>query len=87
MSNNSGLNPDGYVSERISRRTVFLGVGALALAPSITSALAAAENVVRVGFISPRTGPLGIFGKTDGHILDLVRTSLKDGFGSKLLAA
>ena len=47
MSNNSGLNPDGYVSERISRRTVFLGVGALALAPSITSALAAAENVVR----------------------------------------
>jgi branched-chain amino acid transport system substrate-binding protein len=39
------------------------------------------------GFISPRTGPLGIFGKTDGHILDLVRTSLKDGFGSKLLAA
>jgi branched-chain amino acid transport system substrate-binding protein len=79
MSNNSELTPDGYLSERISRRAVVLGVGALALGPSITPAFAAAENVVRVGFISPRTGPLGIFGKTDGHILDLVRTALKDG--------
>ncbi|OJY78581.1 MULTISPECIES: ABC transporter substrate-binding protein [unclassified Rhizobium] len=51
-----------------------------------TSALAfggrrafAADDTLKVGFISPRTGPLGGFGETDGYVLDLARKALANG--------
>ncbi len=40
----------------------------------------AADDTLKVGFISPRTGPLGGFGETDGYVLELARKALANGF-------
>ncbi|BFM51291.1 ABC transporter substrate-binding protein [Marinomonas sp. THO17] len=40
---------------------------------------AADDNTINIGFISPRTGPLASFGKTDGFILEQARKALEDG--------
>ncbi|TWO69868.1 ABC transporter substrate-binding protein [Caenimonas sedimenti] len=32
-------------------------------------------DTLRIGFVSPMSGPLGIFGEGDGHVLDLVRAA------------
>jgi branched-chain amino acid transport system substrate-binding protein len=71
----TGLRPS------VSRRGVMLSAGAagLAWASGAGRAFANTENLLRVGFISPRTGPLGGFGQTDGYVLDLVRGALKNG--------
>src|SRR6202046_2671554 len=71
----TGLRPS------VSRRGAMLSAGAagLAWASGAGRAFANTENLLRVGFISPRTGPLGGFGQTDGYVLDLVRGALKNG--------
>ena len=52
----------------------------VALAAASRGAFAAgAENGLKVGFISPRTGALAGFGQTDGYVLDLARAALKNG--------
>ncbi|HLW90745.1 MAG TPA: ABC transporter substrate-binding protein [Roseiarcus sp.] len=59
---------------------VTAGAGGLALAASWRSAKAAgATDVLKIGFISPRTGALAGFGETDGYVLDLARKSLTRG--------
>ena len=35
--------------------------------------------MLKVGFVSPRTGALGGFGQTDGYVLDLARKALANG--------
>jgi len=65
----------------ISRRTlVKTGLGALA-APAMSGVLPAQaqSNVIKVGHVSPRTGPLAGFGEADGFILDQVRAILAKG--------
>ena len=53
----------------------------LALAAGGRSSFAAgAENVLKIGFISPRTGALGGFGETDGFVLEQARKALAKGF-------
>ncbi len=67
---------------RMSRREVLVGatVGGVALTLSGSGALAAgSDRVLKVGFISPRTGALGGFGQTDGYILELARKALSGG--------
>ncbi|MBR0896750.1 ABC transporter substrate-binding protein [Bradyrhizobium tropiciagri] len=65
----------------LSRREVIKIAGSAGVALLGSSvAFAAPERRLRVGFISPRTGPLGEFGATDGYVLDLIRRSLADGF-------
>jgi branched-chain amino acid transport system substrate-binding protein len=39
----------------------------------------AADGALKIGFMSPRTGPLAGFGATDGYVLDQVRAALKGG--------
>lgn len=63
----------------VTRREVMAGAGALAAAAAIGVRPALAADVLKVGFISPRTGPLAGFGETDGYVLDLVRKSLANG--------
>ena len=65
--------PDG-----VSRRALIGGTGALALAGA-RHASAASENVLKVGFVSPRTGALAGFGETDGYVLGLARKALAQG--------
>jgi branched-chain amino acid transport system substrate-binding protein len=52
--------------------------GGAALAFGGRRAFAQADSL-KVGFISPRTGPLAGFGQTDGYVLDLARKALADG--------
>jgi branched-chain amino acid transport system substrate-binding protein len=65
----------------ISRRTlVKAGIGAVA-APAILhmgTALAASDTI-KVGYVSPKTGPLAGFGEADGFIIDQLRSILKQG--------
>ncbi len=53
--------------------------GGTALALGGRNALAQAGNTLKVGFVSPRTGPLAGFGQTDGYVLDLARKALAGG--------
>jgi branched-chain amino acid transport system substrate-binding protein len=65
-----------------SRRQLLAGAGAGGLALSLggRGAFAAgAENVLKIGFISPRTGALAGFGETDGYVLELARKALSQG--------
>ena len=65
------------------RRAVRLGAGLVA-APAILRAgvARAADDVIRVGMVSPQTGPLAGFGEADGFILDGVRKALAGGLQS-----
>ncbi|CAB3799284.1 ABC transporter substrate-binding protein [Pararobbsia alpina] len=63
-----------------SRRSVLGAAGATGLAlmmPKLAKAQAA--GTLKIGFVSPRTGPLGSFGEGDGYVLDLARKSLAGG--------
>ena len=56
----------GFLSRRCFNR--MLGTAGLAATvPAFaTRAFAAAEDTIRIGFVGPRSGPLGIFGELDG---------------------
>jgi branched-chain amino acid transport system substrate-binding protein len=63
-----------------SRRDVLGAAGAAGLAllaPSL--ARAQGGESLRIGFISPRTGPLGSFGEGDGYVLELMRKAVAGG--------
>ncbi|MGA2793404.1 MAG: ABC transporter substrate-binding protein [Roseiarcus sp.] len=65
----------------VSRRQLLAaGAGGLALSLGGRGAFAAgAENVLKIGFVSPRTGALAGFGETDGYVLELARKALAGG--------
>jgi branched-chain amino acid transport system substrate-binding protein len=62
------------------RALVKAGLGALA-APAILNVIPvnAQSRVIKIGHVSPRTGPLAGFGEADGFILDQVRGILGKG--------
>lgn len=66
---------------RLSRRDFVVGAGAMTglLASGRGGWAADTENVLRVGFISPRTGRLAGFGEGDGYILESARKALAKG--------
>jgi len=68
-------------NKTISRRTlVKTGLSAIA-APAVLRVIPAnaASNVIKIGHVSPKTGPLAGFGEADGFILEQVRGILKKG--------
>jgi branched-chain amino acid transport system substrate-binding protein len=66
-----------------ANRRAVLGVGgAVGLAmlnPASLFAQTSDANTIKVGFISPRTGPLAGFGEADGFVLDQARKALQGG--------
>ncbi|MGY0194310.1 ABC transporter substrate-binding protein [Leptothrix sp. BB-4] len=63
-----------------SRRQLLGAAGAAGLALVSPGVLRAqGSDTLKVGFISPRTGPLGSFGEGDGHVLALARKALASG--------
>ena len=74
---------DSAQSTPLNRRDLIKGAGGVALGASlpatVRSAFAAGEDVIRVGFISPRSGPIGIFGDGDPYVMDLVRKATANG--------
>src|ERR1700724_2868350 len=68
----------------VSRRTlVKTGLGVLA-APAVLRTIPAnaQSKVIKIGHVSPKTGPLAGFGEADGFILDQVRGILAKGLAT-----
>jgi hypothetical protein len=75
-------NPRRFTA--IDRRAVIThGLGMLA-APAVLRAIPAEaqSKIIKIGHVSPRTGPLAGFGEADGFILDQVRGILAKGLES-----
>ena len=61
----------------ISRRHFTQG---LAVAAAVTSTpLAWAADVVKIGYVSPQTGPLAPFGEADKWVIEQMKAAFKDG--------
>src|SRR5947209_13679301 len=81
---------DVMESKGLSRRELLgaAGAGTLALAgsslleathPLGASARSAASSSIKIGFVSPRTGPAAGFGEPDGYVLALARKAFAQG--------
>jgi branched-chain amino acid transport system substrate-binding protein len=68
----------------INRRALFGGGLGLVAAPAVlrTIPVNAQSKSIRIGHVSPRTGPLAGFGEADGFILDQVRGIVGRGLSS-----
>jgi branched-chain amino acid transport system substrate-binding protein len=66
--------------EGVTRRAA-LKAAAAATATLAMPAIVRAQDdaTIRIGFISPLTGPLGLFGETDAYTLDLIRKRFDKG--------
>ncbi|MEZ2330268.1 ABC transporter substrate-binding protein [Mesorhizobium sp. RCC_202] len=70
-----------FAARGISRRQFIATsvAGGAVLAFGRGKAFAQSADTLKVGFVSPRTGPLAGFGETDGYVLDLARKALANG--------
>ncbi|MBU2357603.1 MAG: ABC transporter substrate-binding protein [Alphaproteobacteria bacterium] len=64
---------------RLNRRQFTGLLATTGLLLSARAALAQDTDTIRIGFCSPRTGPLAGFGKTDGYVLEQARAALTGG--------
>ncbi|WP_284163441.1 ABC transporter substrate-binding protein [Frigidibacter sp. SD6-1] len=62
-----------------NRRTLLKGGLAATAASAFPLPLYAQDRPLKVGYVSPQTGPLAVFGETDNFILDGVRKALAGG--------
>ncbi|PWU25166.1 MAG: ABC transporter substrate-binding protein, partial [Candidatus Rokuibacteriota bacterium] len=75
----------GALSRRELVKRAGIGAGGLLAAGAMPAGwlrvqeAAAASNLIKIGFISPRTGPLGGFGEPDPYALSLARKKLAKG--------
>jgi branched-chain amino acid transport system substrate-binding protein len=78
------MKPTDSPKNSISRRTAIkAGIGAIA-APAMLHAIPASaqSRVIKIGHVSPRTGPLAGFGEADHFIIDQVQKLLAKGIQS-----
>ena len=68
----------------INRRTLIKSGAAAVAAPALIGANSASAQgrVIKIGHVSPRTGPLAGFGEADNFIIEQVRGILKNGLQS-----
>lgn len=69
----------------INRRQWIQGSAALAAAGSVP--LLQAQSVIKIGYVSPQTGPLAPFGEADKWVIEQMKAAFKDGIavgGKKL---
>jgi branched-chain amino acid transport system substrate-binding protein len=64
---------------RLTRRQVMRAGGAIAAATALGVPAIAAGKVVKLGYVSPQTGPLAPFGEADSFVLAQVRETFKGG--------
>ncbi len=62
----------------LSRRDLLLGAGAAAVAAALP-ARAAAADVIKIGYVSPRSGGMASVVATDGFMMEQARAALKSG--------
>lgn len=65
----------------ITRRNMLMGTGAVlgSFVLGRSQALAQSATPLKIGFISPVSGPLAGFGQTDGYVLEQARKAMADG--------
>src|ERR1700680_4786274 len=65
------------------RRAIAAGLGAIA-APAVLRVLPAnaQSRVIKIGHVSPRTGPIAAFGEADPFILDQVQKLVEKGISN-----
>ena len=61
------------------RRDLLKAAGGLALASILPAARAAGGNTIKIGYVSPQTGPLAVFAEPDAFTLSAVKRALADG--------
>lgn len=69
-----------------SRRTVLKGLGATAFANGLAAPALAQGRPIKIGFVTPQTGPLAIFAEPDNFVLNQFKKQLEGGLminGSK----
>ena len=83
---NDMTTADESAAAGLSRRDfvtrVAAGAGGLAFAGGMPSAFAQGGDLIKIGFVSPRTGPLGGFGEGDPYVLELARKALAGGLSA-----
>ncbi|MET4170296.1 branched-chain amino acid transport system substrate-binding protein [Bradyrhizobium sp. LA6.1] len=62
-----------------TRRTLLKGAGAAAATLAMPWVANAQANTIKIGFVSPMTGPLGLFGETDNFSLAKIKALLAKG--------
>jgi branched-chain amino acid transport system substrate-binding protein len=62
---------------KLSRRSITKSLLAAAAVSSVPFALAA--DVVKIGYVSPQTGPLAPFGEADKWVIEQMKVAFKDG--------
>jgi len=63
----------------ISRRSFGRGALALAGAAALPAPALAASKTIKIGFVTPQTGPIAVFAESDAFVLDQFRSALADG--------
>ncbi len=69
-----------YGTTQLSRRTILKsgGAGAFSLTFPVM-ARAQSAGTIKIGFVTPATGPLSLFGETDGFAVAQIEALLADG--------
>lgn len=62
-----------------SRRRLLQGLSAVSLNTALVPLALAQNKPIKIGYVSPQTGPLAAFGETDNFTLAQVREALKGG--------
>jgi branched-chain amino acid transport system substrate-binding protein len=62
---------------KFSRRSITKSLIAAAAVSSVPFAWAA--DVVKIGYVSPQTGPLAPFGEADKWVIEQMKVAFKDG--------
>jgi branched-chain amino acid transport system substrate-binding protein len=75
---------DALLDHQLDRRQFLKAAAAGAAAASVGSAItvrrsAAQARTIKLGFVSPRTGPLAAFGEADTFVIEAVKQELSDG--------
>ncbi len=79
-------NEPGRAAALASRRVLLKGLGLAAAAAGMPGLALGQNKTIKIGYISPITGPLAPFGETDKYMVAKIQTLLKDGLtinGSK----
>lgn len=67
------------MTKKISRRDFGRGAAALTGLAALPTRALAGGDTIKIGFVTPQTGPLAVFAESDAFVLDQFRTALADG--------
>ena len=67
------------MTTKITRRDFGRGAAAIAGAAALGTPALAANKKIKIGFVSPQTGPLAVFAESDAFVLNQFQTALAGG--------